>query len=263
MKGVAVCVVLLIAISTLTAADPAPWPQPGDTVFVSANLTTIVRVSGMGTPTESPVAACWPLLLTQFKEVSEIVPGSRPLRYSLPAPELVLVPDPSRRVLNAIVRGDGWLKRLHRTADECKAEFAKEGQPETFSNSGVQSLRPEEVPAEAAPSATPEALWPEKGDTVYLSAKLAGRSAPIMLGLKIPDLLPLDACLAVRILKRTGDSNFFRVKDESGERMLEGPWLSRMHRTAEECRQVLAKSGQPHIEAKGYRYLLIDDLPHD
>jgi len=109
--------------------------------------------------------------------------------------------------------------------------------------------------------AADKAPWPQKGDVLYLSARLPGRSSPMFLGAKMQDLLVLEPCLPVTIEKRTDASDFFRIKDESGKRMLEGPWLTRMHKTEKECKETFSTKGQPHLEAKGYRYLLIDDLP--
>lgn len=117
---------------------------------------------------------------------------------------------------------------------------------------------PEDRPTPEPTQIEQKAEWPNEGDTVYLSAKLDGKSAPTFFGAKPADLLPLDSCVPVRVIKRA-DSDFFRIKDTTGKKMLEGSWIPRMHRTEKECREMLASKGQPHLEAKGFRYLLLDE----
>lgn len=117
---------------------------------------------------------------------------------------------------------------------------------------------PEDRPPTPEPTPEVRGEWPQEGDTVYISAKLDGKSAPVFFGAKPADLLPLDPCVPVRVIKRAG-SDFFRIKDATGKKMLEGIWIPRMHPNEKQCREVLASEGQPHLEAKGFRYLLLAD----
>jgi hypothetical protein len=121
------------------------------------------------------------------------------------------------------------------------------------------------LPASAADEEKP---WPQKGDTVYVSARLAGFD-PMMIivggyGGTMPGVPTLEPCEPMTVRKATtGDGDTITIKDDMGNtRKLEGGWLTRMHRTEAECRATIKEIGAARVKsAGGYRYKLVFDQP--
>ena len=104
--------------------------------------------------------------------------------------------------------------------------------------------------------------WPQKGDTVYVSAGLSGQQATMLIvpglgGGKVPDLAPLDACAPVTI-KKMDDEKIIARDDRNQTRIFMGEdWLPRLHRTEADCRAALEALGPPRIQSKGVRYAIV------
>lgn len=94
--------------------------------------------------------------------------------------------------------------------------------------------------------------WPQKGDTVYVAAPLAGFSPGSVVGYKAPDIPAIDACAPVTVKKA---AEVLVVLDDTGNTRRITGWSGRVHATAQECRAQIASEGLPRVKTSGgYRY---------
>jgi hypothetical protein len=106
--------------------------------------------------------------------------------------------------------------------------------------------------------------WPAKGDTVYVSAYLVQVhwTGPIFF-LEVPPIVgPVPSCEPSRVKKANPKRGRWEIraliqKGYHNYSILKGPWLSRMHRTAEECEAYFKEYGQPDIERSGAAHRII------
>jgi len=115
------------------------------------------------------------------------------------------------------------------------------------------------------PTLADEKPWPQKGDTVYIGARLSGFSPmtvmiPGMGGGKMPDIPALEPCSPTTVKKRAKDGSMTLVKDDDGnDRKLLGNWDSHLHRVGGACREQIKSADLPRVKATGgYRYELVD-----
>lgn len=106
--------------------------------------------------------------------------------------------------------------------------------------------------------------WPQKGDTVYVSAKLAGFNpltliVPGVGGGKMPDVPELPECSPLTVKSAVDEQGELTAKDDLGnKRKLAGAWLARLHRSREECREKIEREGLPRVQSRGgWRYELV------
>jgi hypothetical protein len=115
---------LTLLLSVVLAA--APWPAKGDTVYVSATLTSFVNpVSGLFGPVtkggESPVLACAPMLVTKLK------PSATRLELKDPAGGYERLEGP-------------WLPRVHESEESCRKVLEASGEPRVVRNGWVHRI---------------------------------------------------------------------------------------------------------------------------
>jgi len=102
----------------------------------------------------------------------------------------------------------------------------------------------------AAGDADPNAPWvPKKGETVYVSAGLV-MSIPSVFAVVETQIPP---CIAAEVTK-AGTSKW-KIDPPNTPPLarpkLVGPWLARLHRTAQECETAFTANGQPKIVRRG------------
>jgi hypothetical protein len=123
-----IVVVLVLAVSSVVAgeesreAEEKPWPQKGDTVYVSATL-----VLESGTPFEtllSDVPACVPLRVVKTKD------------------QALQVKPPNSGIWKIRLVGP-WSGHLHASRKECSGAFGDEGQPTIIRRSWSHQIIPE------------------------------------------------------------------------------------------------------------------------
>jgi len=117
------------------------------------------------------------------------------------------------------------------------------------------------LPALAGESPKP---WPQKGDTVYVAARLSGSNAVTLIvpgigGGKMPDVPTLEPCSPVTVRKVGSSGTTVIVQDDDRhERRLDGPWAPALAKTAGECRQIVESLGLPRVKSRGgYRYEIV------
>ena len=118
-----------------------------------------------------------------------------------------------------------------------------------------------------APSilAADEKPWPQKGDTIFIAAKLEGFNNPMVMvggyGAKMPDVPTLDACAPTTLRSRSDEADRFTVRDDMhNDRKLIGEWLPRLHKTAKECQAQIQSSGLPRVQmVGGSKYTLVSE----
>jgi len=100
--------------------------------------------------------------------------------------------------------------------------------------------------------------WPRKGDTVYVAAsfmKLTSPS-PVAGSQRSYDMPP---CRAFVIMKANPRKSKWVAKDPvGGTEILEGGWLSRMHRAKAACQAQLEKDGEPVFTRSGSTFKLTE-----
>jgi hypothetical protein len=128
---------------------------------------------------------------------------------------------------------------------------------------------PDDPPAASERTAGEAKPWPQKGDTVYVSAKLEGFTPMTWMaggyGGKMPDVPTLEPCEPMTVRKAAvEDGDTITVKDDMGHtrKLEESGWRTRMHRTEAECRATIKEAGAARVKsAGGYRYKLVLDQP--
>lgn len=110
-----------------------------------------------------------------------------------------------------------------------------------------------------------EKPWPQKGDTVYVSAKLEGFDPAMVMvggyGTKAPAIPTLEPCAPTTLRSRSDEGDHFTTRDDMhNDRKLFGEWLPRLHKTAKECQAQIQSSGLPRVQMKGgLKYTLVPD----
>ncbi len=114
-------------------------------------------------------------------------------------------------------------------------------------------------------AATQPSEWPQKGDTVYVSATLKNVMVlhPFVFGGPAPES-DVPACVPMVIKKARPEKELWDVKDPVGgtERLL-GPWPARIHRSDAECRDSLKKLGEPTVVRSGVIHRIMAPAPAD
>src|SRR5262245_44048179 len=127
MRPAPMLAVLLLALPTL-ADEPKPWPQQGDTVYVSAKIQA--RLSAyipQGTePGQLELQACVPLTVVHRSKGK--FPG-----WGMSTADNLFVG----------FRGELWIERFHRGAEECRAAQERLGEAKTSAAAGVNIYSPE------------------------------------------------------------------------------------------------------------------------
>lgn len=107
---------------------------------------------------------------------------------------------------------------------------------------------PSETPA--TPAAPAEA-WPQKGDTVYLSAKLEWMHLPLQ-GPGPRQREELFPCTPLTVLKRKDDPFVLRTRDDASRllKFLGDSWTTRLHRSESSCAEFLGEHGPPRVQSR-------------
>lgn len=124
MRITASLALLLFALPVL-AADDKPWPQKGDTVYVSLALSSSTPAmplpGGMLQPRSVPVDVCMPLLVKKASGEAD--------RFILETP------------IRLTMRLDGeWTPLFHRSKAECDDATAHQKAPQTISSGWLTKL---------------------------------------------------------------------------------------------------------------------------
>jgi hypothetical protein len=101
-----------------------------------------------------------------------------------------------------------------------------------------------------------ESTWPNKGDTVFISASFKGLNPPpLVAGAKVNFDMP--PCAEVEIVKATPQKNQWTMRDPlNGKESLVGAWLVRMHKSKSECEAQLSAQGEPVVERSGTTFTI-------
>ncbi len=101
-----------------------------------------------------------------------------------------------------------------------------------------------------------EAPWPQKGDTVYISATLKSVNSAVLVFGASPMESDVPPCVPLTI--RKAKAELWITKDPVGQsERLEGPWLPRMHRTEKECKDHFARFAEPKVVRSGWLHKII------
>ena len=108
-------------------------------------------------------------------------------------------------------------------------------------------------------SSAAEATWPTKGDTVHISATLQSVNPVTMLVFGVsPMESEVPACVPLRVTKAKPKRDLWIMKDPvNNSQRLEGPWLTRMHKTEATCRTHLSETGEPTIVRSGWIHKIV------
>lgn len=111
------------------------------------------------------------------------------------------------------------------------------------------------------PSQTPQpeaaAEWPQKGDTVFVSAKLVEQFGSLPL-LTSAEHLTVEPCAPLMVKRGTDPTGPITVADDTGRpHRLMGDWSARLHRTADACATMVSAKGLPRVQAQWYRHRLV------
>lgn len=104
--------------------------------------------------------------------------------------------------------------------------------------------------------------WPQKGDTVFVAAPLAGANITMILGMKMPDAPAIEACAPLTLQKRADDDAFFLAKDDQGHnrKLIGKEWINRIYRAQSDCLRRTELFGVPRVQSEGgYTYRLAPD----
>ena len=96
-----------------------------------------------------------------------------------------------------------------------------------------------------------EKAWPEKGDTVYISASFKKLSAPSpVAGTQMQYDMP--PCAKLEIVKANAKKLKWVAKDPiGGKEKLQGAWLPRMHKAKADCEAQMSSAGEPNVVRSG------------
>lgn len=107
-----------------------------------------------------------------------------------------------------------------------------------------------------------EKPWPQKGDTIYISARLRWTVTVLLPGGPLHRDGTIEPCVPVTINRRVSEDRIY-FRDEIGEGgRLEGDWRARLHRTTDECGSYLKVNGLPHVEADAASFRLVEQPAH-
>jgi len=86
------------------------------------------------------------------------------------------------------------------------------------------------------PTLADEKPWPQKGDTIFVSARLLGMTSAAVAGFQLPDMPTIEACEPLIFRKQSTDGRTTIIKDHIGyDRKLRGAWRTYIHKTVREC----------------------------
>lgn len=127
MKTAAVLLCLVVVVPAL-AADGKPWPQKGDTVYVSAAIQArLSEYTGVASsPGQVAIKACVPLTVAHRR-----AGGSSP-GWGMESAER----------LYAGFRGERWPERFHHTESECREALSRLGEAAVVGTEGVNVYSP-------------------------------------------------------------------------------------------------------------------------
>jgi hypothetical protein len=139
----------------------------------------------------------------------------------------------------------------------CLAQALDLPRPEV--RTSASTLAP--VPPLALPAPPSPQQWPRKGDKVFVAATFEGMFK-MRVGSQNVDL-PLDSCTEL-VMKNANPerSRWAVVYPMLGNRIwLEGPWVSRIHRTKQECQSQMRAEGEPAVTRSGDTFKLAPPQP--
>ena len=114
---------MLSILFALVLASSEPWPQKGDTVYVSATLT-LSLMSLYGANNDSPIPPC---IASEVLKVK---------------PEYWRIDPPNTPSLSCPILKGPWLPRLHQTVEECEAYLAEHGEPRMIRSASTHQIVP-------------------------------------------------------------------------------------------------------------------------